>query len=223
MVRVLILAEGQTEERFIKDVLAPHLHAMNIFVTAIIVRTKEPPAGSPYKGGFSSYHKIRGDVFRLLQDTDAIVTSMFDFYGLPADFPGVATVNPLAAKHERAKSVQLAFDTNVDHQRFRSFITLHEFETLVFASSDSLGEQFSDPQLTDWCTKVVGDSGGAELINDGQTTHPHERLRQKIESYRKVGDGPSIVAKQGLLSVRQQCPHFNEWLEWLENLAGGSP
>jgi hypothetical protein len=222
MVRVLILAEGQTEERFIKDVLTPHLQALNVFARASIVRTKEPPAGSPYKGGFFSYHKIRRDVSRLLQDTDAIVTSMFDFYGLPADFPGVATANPLAAKHERARSVQLAFDTNIDHQRFRSFITLHEFETLVFASANSLGEQFSDPQLTAWCNKIVGDSGGVELINDGQTTHPHERLRQKIGSYRKVGDGPSIVAKQGLHSVRQQCPHFNDWLNWLESLGTGS-
>jgi hypothetical protein len=219
MRRVLILAEGQTEERFIKEVLAPHLATSNVFVRASIVRTKEPPAGSPYKGGLINYHRIKRDVSRLLEDRDATVTSMFDLYGLPTDFPGIVENRAAATKHEKALAIQTAFDANVGDRRFRSFITLHEFETLVLASAQSLGEHFSDPGLAEWCRRTVEDAGGAELVNDGAETHPYLRLHAKTNrGYRKVGDGPLIVAKQGLPAIRAICPHFNGWLTWLESL-----
>jgi Domain of unknown function (DUF4276) len=218
MARVLILAEGQTEERFIKQVLEPSLAPHGVYIRASIIRTKEPPAGSPYKGGFFSYNKIAKDVFRLLEDTDAIVTSMFDLYGLPNDFPGVTTSGTITGGVAKAKYVESAFKTNIDRPRFRPFIMPYEFEALVFASPNSLGEHFDDPNLTAWCSDVVGAAGSPEAINDGPTTHPSQRLSGKISQYKKVTDGPQIVGKEGLNRIRNQCAHFNEWMLWMEHL-----
>jgi Domain of unknown function (DUF4276) len=218
MSRVLILAEGQTEERFIKDVLAPHLAALNVYVRASVVRTKEPPAGSPFKGGLLNYGKVEKDVFRLLDDTNAIVTTMLDLYGLPKDFPGLGGALSLLSAQEKVHFVQEAFAENISHTRFRPFIALHEFEALVLASPQSLGDHFNKPELTTWCHQTTSSAGGPEMVNDGQTTSPSKRLLSRIEGYGKVINGPAIVAKEGLADVRSRCPHFNSWIVWLESL-----
>jgi Domain of unknown function (DUF4276) len=219
MLRVLILAEGQTEERFIKDVLTPHLATFDVYVRASVVRTKEPPAGSPFKGGLLSYGKVEKDIYRLLDDTDAIVTTMIDLYGLPKDFPGLGgALNRLSAQ-KKVHFVQDAFAQNINHVRFRPFVALHEFEALVLASSQSLGDHFNNQDLTVWCQKTIDDAGGPELVNDDPTTAPSKRLIAKIAGYGKVLNGPAIVAKEGLSAVRSRCPHFNSWIVWLESLA----
>ena len=40
MVRVLVLVEGQTEERFVTDVLVPHYQTKQIFLIPKILTTK---------------------------------------------------------------------------------------------------------------------------------------------------------------------------------------
>ncbi len=37
MIRLIVVVEGQTEEAFIKDVLAPHLAAYSVYVSVTIV------------------------------------------------------------------------------------------------------------------------------------------------------------------------------------------
>ena len=51
--RLYILCEGQTEDRFVKEILAPHLLRLNIFATPIICETKRT-VGKKYKGGVSA-------------------------------------------------------------------------------------------------------------------------------------------------------------------------
>ncbi|MCP4106486.1 MAG: DUF4276 family protein [Desulfobacteraceae bacterium] len=53
MNRVLVLVEGQTEKKFIKEVMSPSLAARNIFLTARLT-------GKPgHKGGIREYQSIR--------------------------------------------------------------------------------------------------------------------------------------------------------------------
>ena len=40
--RLFVVVEGFTEERFVKDVLAPHLATFGVFTTPIIVMTSTP-------------------------------------------------------------------------------------------------------------------------------------------------------------------------------------
>ena len=219
MQRLLILAEGQTEENFIKNVLAPYLRNLNIYVYVSIVRTKEPPAGKPFRGGLLNYEKVRKDIFRLLDDTDALVTTMFDLYGLPGNFPGLGVGFELLNARGKVSRVQNAFERNIDHRRFFPFIMLHEFEALVLASPQTLGDHFNSFALTQWCTEINRTAGGPEMVNDGRDTAPSKRLSIAITDYKKVFDGPAIIAKEGWAAVRSRCPHFNNWIVWLESLA----
>lgn len=98
MRRVLLLVEGQTEEAFVDRVLRPHL-APSVFPRATMLRTKELPAGRPFKGGVTNFAHMKRDIGHLLNDSDAVVSTIIDYYGLPDDFPGLqqAKLHPKAS------------------------------------------------------------------------------------------------------------------------------
>jgi hypothetical protein len=64
--RALILVEGQTEERFVKDMLAPAFFEKELFFSATILVTKRVKDGPNFKGGVTSFAKFRNDLQRLL-------------------------------------------------------------------------------------------------------------------------------------------------------------
>ena len=84
MTRVYVVVEGATEESFVKEVLDPLLRPRQIYVIPIIL-------GSPgHKGGNTNYARVKQDVVVLLQqDRAAYCSTMLDFYGLGAGFPGM--------------------------------------------------------------------------------------------------------------------------------------
>jgi hypothetical protein len=41
MVKVFVLVEGQTEEKFIKKLLEPHLQQFGVYLVAILLTTKQ--------------------------------------------------------------------------------------------------------------------------------------------------------------------------------------
>lgn len=86
MKRVLILVEGQTEETFIRDVMARHLTSFDVYMTPVILSTKRIKSGFKFKGGVGNFLQFKRDLQRLLGDRDAAaITTMVDYYGLPKD------------------------------------------------------------------------------------------------------------------------------------------
>src|ERR1700680_1523762 len=81
--RVMAVVEGQTEQTFVREVLAPWLGARGVFLSPRLV-------GKPgHKGGVGEYPRARKDIVALLkQETSTLVTTMFDFYGMPFSWPG---------------------------------------------------------------------------------------------------------------------------------------
>ena len=63
-----------------------------------ILRTKELPEETPYKGGVTMCREMFRDARRLLADTNARVTTLIDYYGLPADFRWLAEVQRVTAR-----------------------------------------------------------------------------------------------------------------------------
>src|SRR5579885_3026387 len=91
--RLNILVEGQTEEAFVRDVLGPHLNSRSVFVACRRIETsrrREKSTGQTFifRGGLESYAKVKTDVLQWLkEDAGAFLTTMFDIYALPSDFP----------------------------------------------------------------------------------------------------------------------------------------
>jgi hypothetical protein len=52
-----------------------------------------------------------------------------------------------------------------------------------------------------------------EDIDDGQATAPSKRIVDLLPDYTKTVAGILIVKRIGLTVLRDECPHFNEWIE----------
>ncbi|MDR2880490.1 MAG: DUF4276 family protein, partial [Azoarcus sp.] len=77
MTRLLILAEGQSEELFIRSTLAPHLARYGVYVQPIVLWTKRLSGGSGFRGGVSNWGQIRESLYPLTRDSNAWVSTLF--------------------------------------------------------------------------------------------------------------------------------------------------
>ncbi|MCX7860947.1 MAG: DUF4276 family protein [Chloroflexus sp.] len=215
MKQILILCEGQTEETFVNEILNPHLEVHQRWAVPTLVVTKRMPTGQTHRGGITSYAKIRCDVEKLLRGSHAsCVTTMIDYYGLPADFPGKDRLQG-ATPQERVAFLEQAFAANIGDRRFHPFLMLHEFEALLFSAPDILLEQLGLAPAR----RPLGDIEKYETpeeINDGADTHPAARIARSKPNYRKPLDGLRIAKAIGLDTMRKHCPHFNQWVCHLE-------
>lgn len=218
MKRVFVLCEGQTEETFVRDVLGPHLEAFDVFTKQVVLKTKRVKAGGAFRGGVTSTQQVLNDVAHLLADSDvSAVTTILDYYGLPTDFPGMAT-RPPASAIARVSHVEDAWAARVNDRRFIPHLVLHEYEAWIFSDPARCAWVFEDPRLPAQLFGVATTCGGAEMINEDPQTAPSKRLMAMMPSYRKTLHGPMAVAAIGLAAIREACPHADAWLKRLEAL-----
>ena len=147
MINLNIIVEGQTEETFVRDVLAPYRGTRGIFAVARCVETGRK-RGRIFRGGVRNYEKIRRDIKCWLnQRQDTYCTTMFDFYGLPKNFPGRTSIDSNQQARERVKYIEKAFEKDIDTIRFIPYIQLHEFEALLFAGIERLNVFYLEDKL----------------------------------------------------------------------------
>lgn len=223
MIRLHVTAEGQTEQRFVRKVLTPHLTKFHVFADARCVLTsKDKRMTREYRGGLVSYEKARKDILTWLKEdnhAECRFTTMFDLYALPDDFPGYADAKKQINPYQRIQILEMAMAADIKDHRFIPYIQLHEFEALILAAPQQLEWEYleHDSQIQKLVAMV--DDQNPELINDGSTTAPSKRILAEIPEYDKVTAGVSVVEKIGLQTIRQQCAHFNEWITRLELLS----
>jgi len=216
MTRIKLLVEGQTEEVFVRELLQPHYARMGLYMTPIIVST------SPgYKGGMSSYAKVRPQIERLCkQDTRAWVTTMFDLYALPDDFPSKASAAYRAKRSgkDKVEYLEQALRADVATSNFVPYLQQHEFESLLFSNIDMFTEWPADPHYVRDQLAQVTRKNAPENINDGPDTAPSKRIKEAYPAYQKTFHGPLIACSIGLDVIRGACPHFDAWLKKLEQI-----
>ncbi len=217
MERVHVLVEGQTEEAFVGRVLQPHLFELGVHLTPILVVTKRVIAGPNHKGGLSRWEPVRRDIVRLLGDSSAIaVTTMLDYYGLPGDWPG-ADDRPSNDARAAVAHLETATDAAVGSGRFSAFLALHEFESMLYVDPVAAGQYLGSQVLTKAMEAAISSCGEPELVNDDPATAPSKRILAAFPGYQKVFHGPVVAERIGLDELRAGCPHFGEWVEWLES------
>ena len=225
MKRGLVLVEGQTEERFVDDCLAPHLLRLDLALAPTIVKTKRVIGGADIKGGVLSYGQVQRDLTLLLHDSGAaVITSLIDFYRLPGDFPGMKD-QPAGSPQDRVSHVEAAWSRAVGDRRFVPHLVLHEFEAWIYADPSRLEPWMFDDDLN--AVRMIAEIAAAhatpEDIDEGAETAPSKRLCRAFASYQKTLHGPLAVAAVGIDRVRAICPHFHSWLTQLEFIAGRAP
>lgn len=218
MKRLFIYVEGQTEEAFVSSLLFTHFLTFKMSVTPILARTKRTRSGATFKGGITSYAQTRQDIQRLLGDTSiSAVTTLIDYYNLPQTFPGMDD-RPEGSCYERARHLEDALAREINHPRFLPFLTLHEFEALLFAEPDEIDGAFPDNRQSGKLAQDVARFVSPEEINEGNTTHPAARILRYYDNYAKPLHGPLIAQRIGLATIRSKCAHFRDWMEQLESI-----
>lgn len=221
--RLVIVAEGQTEEAFVKDVLVDHLAAFGVYASATIVgKMIAQKRGRRSRGG-GHFRHWRADIARILgsdRGDDLRATSLFDLYGLPEDFPGLDRHGAEADTARRCGLLEDALATEIGDRRFIPYIQRHEFEALVLASLPALRALLDAPDDLAGLDALAAEVGATdpEDVNDGKTTAPSKRLLARVPSYGKTLHGPLATADTGLAALRARCPRFGAWVSRLEAL-----
>ncbi|ABE28758.1 hypothetical protein DR64_1918 [Paraburkholderia xenovorans LB400] len=220
MVELIIVGEGQTEETFVRDVLAPALGANHVYASARLISTSREQ-----RGGALSLERVRKFIGHTLrQRADTYVTTLIDLYGLDKSFRGVMaskgqTPATRAAHIERLLHEDVVGFAECRPERFIPHVQPHEFESLLFSDVTRLCDvepewhEQSDPLIA--ARAAVDDP---EWINDSPQTAPSKRLERLQPRYRKVRHGPLAAARIGLDRIREQCPHFRQWYDRIVTL-----
>ena len=219
MKKLFILVEGQTEEKFSRELLSPYFDPMEKCLIPILYITKRVKDGPSFRGGIGSYDKVKKELLKLLRDSSAAaVSTMFDYYGLPQSFPGRS--NPQGNTClERVEFVEHALASDINNCRFIPFLTLHEFEGLLFSSTPDMANCLpGGTSLESKFQEIRQQFKTPEDINDHPESAPSKRILDLFPSYQKPTFGVSIASRIGLQRIREECPHFSKWLSTLEQL-----
>lgn len=221
MKKVFIVTEGQSETNFVKRVMAPYFSDRGILIPITVVTKTDGKHGKIYKGGVANYAQIRNTLSKILaresKNTDSCVTTMFDFYGLPTDVPGVLDAEKVNDPYEKVGMIEMEIQKaeGYDAKFFFPYIELHEFEAMLFSDLTKLEEAYFEYDLTALkaCVKV---QSNPELINDGAKTAPSKRIINCIECFDKANVGVDVLDKIGMEHIVRKCRHFAEWVEHIE-------
>ena len=219
MIRVLVSVEGQTEETFVQNVLRRHLWNHNVDVQPVILTTHRVKQGPNFKGGILSYGRTRAEIIRLLNDSSAsFITTMYDLYQLPKDFPGQDTC-PNGAGQSKAQHLENAFQHEICSPRFHPYLQVHEFEAFLFVDPTRTASVFTGRHdLSNQLQLIRQRFPTPEDINDSPITAPSKRILALYPKYEKPLYGTIISLEVGLDAIRTDCPHFNDWVTRLEGL-----
>lgn len=227
MKRLYVVVEGFCEEAFVRQRLQPHLADRDVWAVPIVVTTSRDPDGHKHKGG-GRWKQWCNDIERVYQEQagrDTWVTTMFDLYGLPSDFPGLDEIRrSQSASHkvELAERALLQAIEGVAQGRwFIPYVQQHELEALVLACLRDLGsllDSKADLAGIESLAVEIGDTP-PEDVNDGEHTAPSKRLMRHLPGYDKLLYCEYALCEVSMSTLASKCPHFGQWLARLEAIA----
>lgn len=224
---IVAIVEGQTEQTFVQKLLATHLGSRGIAIWAVL-------SGKTRRlGGVRPWSSTRRDIVNTLKE-GRVCTTMFDFYGMPEDWPGRNDAGKLSwdqrgdhVEQEIRQDIEMTLGDSLDPTQFIPYVQVHEFEALLFSGTTELAKfaatltgrsaEHFQSKLDD----IVAKNGDAEAINDDFETCPSRRIKKLVPGYRKRLHGPTVAGRIGLDKLRMGCRHFGAWVEKLERTASG--
>ena len=214
MKAIFLIVEGYTELEFAKSLLTPFL--INNGVDTVIPFPVATNAPLGKKGG-NRYEHLRPELLRSVKyNSNKIVTTFFDYYALPPDFPNYSDCQKLPRVDERIACLESAIKADIapNNPYFFPYIQKYEFEALLFSSNRGF-ERYYESEIAEQTAEIIGNYPNPEEINDNSTTAPSKRLIKIVPEYNKVLTGNILALEIGLETILQKCPRFNNWIEGL--------
>lgn len=222
MKQLLVHVEGDTEENFVKNVLAPRLYSVGF--SDISARLIGNARLRKNRGGITSWKIARKEIINHLKENkNRIVTTMVDYYGLPNDWPMRKESIQLAFSNkaltiERAllEDVSQLMGDNFDKKRFVPYIMMHEFEALLFSNCQKFAEGIYKSDLASKFQEVRDQFASPEEIDDSPEGAPSKRIKSILPSYQKLSMGGFAIEEIGLSEMQKACSHFDNWINRLK-------
>ena len=228
MTRLLVHVEGQTEETFVNEAVAPYLYEHGL--TRVSARLIGNARQRSRRGGIKPWPAARRDIVaHLRQDQQCVATLMVDYYGMPqagsGGWPGRSQAADVPFP-EKAQTIQDQLQEAIreemgsgfDDRRFIPYVMMHEFEAMLFSDCERFGEAIGQPELTARFQEIRDQFSTPEEIDDSPDTAPSRRIVRLIPGYQKPLMGNLAALAIGLDAIRSECPNFRCWLERLERV-----
>ena len=213
MKRLNIVVEGQTEQSFVNEVLAPYLRNNGVsLIIPRLIRTSKTG-----RGGLVNYHHLHNTIKGLLsnpQDGNIVVSSFVDFFRIPNNMPGYDEAMRSVDDLQRVENLQQALGDSIADRRFIPYIQLHEFEALLFSNNKGF-EYLWEDDMSSKTKNIVDSFKNPEDINSAPETAPSKRLLAINQKYDKVLEGNVIALEVGINEMLAKCPRFAEWVSRL--------
>lgn len=158
MKKIFIVTEGQSETNFVSRVLGPYFMEKGILVPNTIITKTDNRRGKIHKGGVGNYNQIRNTLLKTLaiasKSKDYYVTTMFDFYGLPSDVPGVSDAEKLNDPYEKVELIEREIRNREGYNEnfFFPYIALHEVDVLGKIGVGNIAEKC--PHFSAWVEHI---------------------------------------------------------------------
>ena len=227
MIRVNVLAEGQTEMNFVKKVLNNFFAGRLFLNSRCVLTSRDNRRNYEFRGGMTTYRRAKNDIICWLKsDSDAYVTTMFDFFQIPKDFPdytkAMGESNHAAGAAILEKGMRNDIQENLPsslRNRFIPYIQLHEVEALLYTDLNVIKKDYLDAKDVAAIDRLISETKDIppEEINHGEETAPSKRLMNAI-NYRKGNIPVAWLESITIPRVRDCCPHFSGWIDKLSNL-----
>ncbi len=211
MKTVYIIVEGQTEEKFVKDLLYDYFITFNICTIPIIFSTKREASGGKFKGGGVNFDKLKNEILKISQK-NSLITTMIDYYGIDENFPGYKESLKLTNYQDKAKCIENEI-AKINRNNFIPYIQMYEFEALIFSDIDKVEYINNERVLLNNLKSDVSIFNSPEEINNSKNTAPSKRLLQYYPNYKKTIDGIVILKEIGIDNIKSKCKHFSDWID----------
>lgn len=214
MKRLIIICEGPTEQEFCMEVLGADLAKRDVYVEAPLIKHSH--------GGIVPWATIKRQILKHLQEGEAYVSMLVDYYGIKEQFgfPGWEEAIRIVDKTERLHFLLDKMREDIPEEfryRFIPYIQMHEFEGLLFSDVHAFLNSFEENEIKMEDLQAAADAfESPEMINNSPETAPSKRLIDAIPDYDKIVFGNCVAMDIGLEKIREKCPLFNEWVEKLE-------
>jgi len=219
LTEIVALVEGSTEKIFIAEILVPYLAARGVFMRPIII------SKPGQKGGDVKFDRVKNDIeLHLKQRSDTYLTLFVDYYGINKDWPGLEEAKKQTTPKRKAERINRATKARVNElyrdrdseRRFIPYVSMHEFEALLFSEPQKLAEQLNVSKSK--IDRILSDCGEPENIDDSPQKAPSKRLEDLSDRFKKTSTGITIAKAIGLTKIRERCPIFTNWLRFVEDL-----
>lgn len=227
MIRVNVVAEGKTEMKFAKELLNQFFCGKPIIDARCVLTSRNNRSNYEHRGGLVNYKHAKNDILNWLkEDRSAYVTTMFDFYELPHNFPGYEDAKSRPTPLERVEYLELKMKEDIEadladsvSNRFIPYIQLHEFEALLYADLSLLEDDYLNADDIGAIRRLRKETADTppEEINNGAETAPSKRLLKAIH-YEKGATPVAWLEKITIDKIASCCPHFSAWIEKLSKL-----